>query len=163
LHACASTSDAVSAAAHINFFDLSDQAHPQLVKRYDPSVAPHELFLWVDPAHRGTRAMLFWTSPNSAAKQLVVTDISGWRSGSFPEIATFAKPTFSFPSDQSSSDYDLRLHSLSLSNDGRTGYLAYLGGGVMLIDTSDIATGVASPKVRLITPTTGRVYWDNQG
>lgn len=161
LHACASGADlAGSLTSRINFFDLSDQANPVLVSSYTPSVVPHELFLWLDPARPASRALLYWTSPNSSAKQLVVTDLSAWRSGAFPEIATMSTPAFD---SATTAAFDTRLHSLSVSPDGNRGYLAYLGGGVFDIDTSDLASGRASPVIRLLTPVAGRAFWDNQG
>jgi hypothetical protein len=44
------------------------------------------------------------------------------------------------------------LHSLSISDDGRVAYLALLGNGFMELDTSDLATGVAAPVIRELTP-----------
>ena len=46
-------------------------------------------------------------------------------------------------------DRDNRLHSLTLSADGRRAYLAYLGGGFLVADTSDFAEGRPAPEVRL--------------
>ncbi|HET7482449.1 MAG TPA: hypothetical protein VFK89_06250, partial [Actinomycetota bacterium] len=56
-----------------------------------------------------------------------------------------------------------RLHSLSVSPDGKTGYIAYLGGGSFLIDTSDFANAKPKPEVRLITPLQDRVHWGDPG
>jgi hypothetical protein len=58
---------------------------------------------------------------------------------------------------------DNRLHSLGISNDGTRGYLAYLGGGFMVVDTSDLANDHPNPQVRLITPTERRVFWTDPG
>ena len=87
IHACASASDTgEQPLRQFDFFDLSkDPSKPTLVSTYGTpttrlSTTPHEMFLWVDPVHAG-RALVYWTSPNNAAKQLIVTDISGWRSG----------------------------------------------------------------------------------
>ena len=160
LHACVSGADLVGTLSpRIAFFDLTDQAHPAMISTYTPSVTPHELYLWVDPAHPTTRALLYWTSPNATAKQLVVTDISGWRAGHFPEVATMGTPVFG----AAGTGFDTRLHSLSITPDGRRGFLAYLGGGVFDIDTSDLASGRPTPVIRLVTPVGGRAFWDNQG
>ncbi|MEA2645982.1 MAG: hypothetical protein QOE92_1065 [Chloroflexota bacterium] len=164
LHACTSGSDTgLQPLQHMAFFDLSqDPANPRLVTNYQPSVTPHEMYLWVDPLRPG-RALMYWTSPNSTGQALTVTDISRWREGVFPEVATFtADPDFR-AAGVSGSAYDLRLHSLSLSPDGRRGYLAHLGGGFMVIDTSDLANAVANPQVHLVTPVANRNFWDNQG
>jgi hypothetical protein len=163
IHSCVSGSDTgEQPLQEINFFDLSGghAGAPVLTSTYKPSTTPHEMFLWVDPVH-ANRALLYWTSPNNSGKQLVVTDLSGWRTGTFKELATFtAVPDFS--ADQLS-NFDVRLHSLSISVDGTRGYLAYLGGGVMIIDTSDLANAVAKPAIRLVTPVSGRAYWDYEG
>ena len=163
IHACASGSDAVSAPFQRTlFFDLSNGhgGSPVLTSTYLPSTTPHEMFLWVDP-NNPARALMFFTSPNNSSKQLVVTDISGWKTGTFTEIATFAKPAGYAATD--TTNFDVRLHSLSISPDGTRGYLAYLGGGVLVIDTSQVAAGVVNPVISLITPVSGRAFWDNQG
>jgi len=163
IHACASGSDSgEQPLQEMEFFDLSGAhaAAPVLASTYKPSTTPHEMFLWVDPVH-ADRALLYWTSPNNSGKQLVATDISGWRSGTFTEVATFtAVPEYS--ADQLS-QFDVRLHSLSISPDGTRGYLAYLGGGVLVIDTSDLANAVTKPGIRLVTPIAGRAFWDFEG
>jgi hypothetical protein len=58
---------------------------------------------------------------------------------------------------------DNRLHSLGISNDGTRGYLAYLGGGFLVVDTSDFAGEVEGAEVRLITPVERRVFWTDPG
>lgn len=148
---------------HMAFFDLTNPAKPRLVSTYHPSVTPHEMFLWVDPHAPASRALMYWTSPNSSSsgKSLVVTDISGWRSGQFKQIATW-DVAGTFTAAQKSG-FDVRLHSISLNPDGTRMYLAHLGGGFMVADTSDFANNVANPKVKLITPVANRVFWNNQG
>jgi hypothetical protein len=163
IHACVSAEDTgEQPLQRIDFFDLSGThaAAPVRVSTYRPSTTPHEMFLWVDPVH-ANRALLYWTSPNNSAKQLIVTDLSAWRSGRFPEVATFtAVPDYSA---KELSQFDVRLHSLSVSPDGSRGYLAYLGGGVLIIDTSDLAAALPRPQIRLVTPVSGRAFWDTEG
>lgn len=164
LHACTSGSDTgLQPLQHMAFFDLSkDPANPTLVANYTPSTTPHEMFLWIDPIRPG-RALMYWTSPNNSSQQLTVTDISRWHEGLFPEVATFTDlPDFQ-AAGVNGSQYDLRLHSLSISPDGTRGYLAHLGGGFLVIDTSDLANAVANPQVHLVTPVINRSFWDNQG
>jgi hypothetical protein len=163
IHACVSGSDTgEQPLQRILFYDLGSghAAAPVLTSIYTPSVTPHEMFLWVDP-HNPNRALMYWTSPNNSTKQLVVTDISAWKTASFPEVATLSTPSGFTAADQSA--FDVRLHSLSISPDGARGYLAYLGGGVLVIDTSDLAAGVAKPTIKLITPISGRALWDYEG
>ena len=163
IHACVSGSDTgEQPLQNITFFDLSGgkAAAPTITTTYTPSTTPHEMFLWADPKNPA-RALLYWTSPNNSTKSLVVTDISAWKTGVFPEVAAFtAIPNFS---SADTTNYDVRLHSLSVSPDGTRGYLAHLGGGVMVIDTSQLAAGTANPKISLVTPVSGRAFWDNQG
>ena len=147
------------------FFDISDDkaAAPELVATYTPSRTPHEFFLWVDPAQPSERALLYWTAPStsSSAPNLVITDISGVREGEFPEIpwvATFAGRAL--PSGESE---DRRLHSIGVSNDGTRTYLAFLGAGFLVLDTSDVANGVPVPQIELITAPEDRVSWANPG
>jgi hypothetical protein len=163
IHDCTSGSDTgEQPLQRINFFDLSgaNAAAPLLTSTYKPITTPHEMFLWADP-NNAARALLLWTSPNNGSVQLVATDISGWKTAVFKEISIFTAVTGYTPAQQSA--FDVRLHSLSLSPDGTRGYLAYLGGGVLVIDTSQLAAGVASPKINLITPISGRAFWDYEG
>ena len=164
LHACVAGTDAgLQPLQRMAFFDLSgNPANPRLVATYKPSTTPHEMYLWIDPIHSG-RALMYWTSPNNNVHALVVTDLSHWKQGVFPEVATFtADPDF-VAAHVDGTAYDLRLHSLSISPDGSRGYLAYLGGGFMVIDTSDLANAVTTPHIRLVTPVVNRDFWDNQG
>ena len=165
LHACASQSDitGLQPLQQVSFFDLSkNPANPTLLATYKPSTTPHEMFLWLDPVN-SARAFMYWTSPNNSTDSLVVTDISQWRTGVFPEVARFTEiPAFQAANIDGTA-YDLRLHSLSVTPDGRRAYLAHLGGGFLMLDTSDIARGAATPTLRAITPAANRAYWDNQG
>ncbi|MFN2581588.1 MAG: LVIVD repeat-containing protein [Candidatus Dormibacteria bacterium] len=157
IHSCVSGSDTgEQPLTRINFFDLStNPANPVLTSTYTPPVTPHEMFLWADPQNVN-RALLYWTSPNSTLMQLVVTDLSQWKTGAFTNLAAFAKPSFQ---GVNTSGLDIRLHSLSVSADGTRAYLAYLGGGVIILDTSQFASGAAQPKFTQITPVTGRGQW----
>ncbi|MEA2681926.1 MAG: hypothetical protein QOK05_254 [Chloroflexota bacterium] len=164
LHACASQSDitGLQPLQQVSFFDLSNPASPVLLSTLKPTATPHEMFLWIDPAN-GNRAFMYSTSPNSSTKSLIVTDIAGWRTGAFKEIASFDLGSSFTAAGTDGSAYDLRMHSLSITPDGRRGYLAHLGGGFLVIDTSDVASGVPSPVIREVTPIANRASWDNQG
>jgi hypothetical protein len=175
LHACLGKGDVGGPEneQEMAFFDLTNPASPKLVHIYKPSVMPHEMFLWVDPANPGGRALMYWTSPNSFPDaSLVVTDISDWRNGHFKELTRFditgqysaadTQPC-PLPDDHTTPCFDVRLHSISLSPDGTVMYMAHLGGGFLMADTSQLAAGSTSPKIKLITPVANRVKWDNQG
>ncbi len=157
LHACASPADANgSAISNFTFYDLSDELHPAKVATYKPSRTPHEMFLWVDPAHDG-RALLYFTGPSSSVTNpnLLVADISKARQNVFTETVKWSA------NDQYTADernnLDVRLHSIGVSIDGTRMYLAYLGGGFEVADTSDLAAGKADPKIRLITSVGNRI------
>jgi hypothetical protein len=164
LHDCASSADVIgSLNPNFKFYDLSGAhaAHPKLIATYTPSRTPHEMYLWLDHKNRN-RALLYFTTPTSSdiRPNLIVTDISQARQGKFPEIVTWnANPEFS---DDAKNNRDVRLHSIGVSNDGKRTYLAYLGGGFEVLDTSDLAAGVAKPELTLITPPANSPFWTNQ-
>jgi hypothetical protein len=142
---------------HFSFYDISGKnaAAPKLVSTYTPSMNPHEFYLWLDPKRPG-RALMFISTPGGGKGQMMVTDITHARDKKFTELATWQAI---IPDPQT----DNRLHSLSVSPDGKTGYVAYLGGGSFLIDTSDFANAKPKPEVRLITPLQNRVHWGDPG
>lgn len=148
IHAC---SPVGGQPDEFSFYDISGDkgAAPEFVASYDPSVNPHEFFLWEDPFVPG-RALFFISATSS--DRLLVTDISGAREGEFEELVSWPVPV---PSGS--------LHSMGISNDGMTAYLADLTGGFLVADTSDVANGVADPQIELITPNANRVSWPGPG
>lgn len=163
IHAC---TGAGTARAHIaptiRFFDLSDPEKPALVSTYQPPFTPHEMFLWTDPKRTG-RALLYYSTPtsNTTRANLIITDISKARAGAFSDLAQW-KGNDQFP-EADRTTYDVRLHSIGVSANGTRTYLAYLGGGFLVLDTSDFAKAKAKPAVRLATPVDKRVSWGNPG
>ncbi len=162
IHACAG-GEAVE--PRVTFFDISGEnaAKPELVSTYHPSREPHEFFLWVDPSRPRQRALLFQSTPTSSTTRpsMIVTDISGARQGKFTEYpwtATFEPGTF-----DNGEEEDRRLHSIGVSTDGRRTYLAFLGSGFLVLDTSEVAAGERNPSMRLVTPPENRVRWSNPG
>ena len=166
IHRCAAPSQTGASVlpSNIRFYDISGEnaANPQLVSTYLPSRSapqqPHEFFLWNDPDEPG-RVLLFMSTPSSDTSTrpgLVVTDISGARQGEFREIGTWKGVI-------GNSERDNRLHSLTVSNDGSRAYLAYLGGGFLVLDVSDFAEGRPDPEGRLVTPVENRVFWTDPG
>lgn len=162
IHACAGGETLPS---RITFFDISgaNAAEPKLVSTYRPSQTPHEFFLWVDPADPAGRALLFQSTPTSSMSRpsMIVTDLSRAREGVFPEtpwVATFEGGTF-----DSGELEDRRLHSMGVSTDGRRTYLAFLGSGFLVLDTTDLALGRPRPRIELVTPPENRARWSNPG
>lgn len=127
----------------LDFYRWADDCrHPALVGRYDfGRRRPHEFYLWQDST-RPERILLFVTTPTARGRNLEVIDASdpahpaslaGWDVP--PELAAGAN-----------------LHSIALSEDGRTAYLSLWTGGLLLADASDFASGAARPQLRLLTP-----------
>lgn len=169
IHRCANPATLSSVTrSNIKFYDIAGEnaANPKLVSTYFPSRSaaqqPHEFFIWSDPQRPG-RVLAYMSTPTTTQNgsstvrpNLIVADLSRARENEFSEVATFApvvNPT----------DLDERLHSLSVSNDGRQAYLAYLGGGFLVADTSDFADAKEKPEVRLTTPVENRVFWNDPG
>jgi len=165
IHRCANAANAGVgiSTSNIRFYDITgdNAAAPKLVSTYLPSrnqpQSPHEFFVWTDP-NEPSRVLLYETTPSSESsgdEQMIVVDISQAREGKFPEIHKWT-PKIGGPGD-------VRLHSLTVSYDGRRGYLAYLGAGFLVADLSDFAEGRDKPEVRLATPPKNGVRWGNPG
>jgi hypothetical protein len=165
LHSCTSGADLVGTLnPTIKFYDLAaNPEDPPLVATYEPSRTPHEMFLWIDPLRPG-RALLYMSTPTSSTltdrPNLIVTDLSHARDGVFPEVAKFQGNDQFTPEEREGRD--VRLHSIGVSADGTRTYLAYLGGGFLVVDSSDLANAAPSPELRLITPPGNSPRWDNQ-
>ncbi|MDQ3741961.1 MAG: hypothetical protein M3389_13565, partial [Actinomycetota bacterium] len=166
IHGCANASQAGRSVATSNyrFYDITGEnaAEPELVSTYFPSrnqaQSPHEFFIWTDPL-RPSRVLMYQTTPSTDAsgrENLIVTDISKARQGEFAEIEKWTTVI-------GNPERDNRLHSLTVSYDGRRAYFAYLGGGFLVADTSDFAENRPSPEVRLVTPVDKRVFWTDPG
>ena len=166
IHGCANaaTVGQTTARSNYRFYDITGEnaAAPKLVSTYFPSrnqaQSPHEFFIWTDP-QRPSRVLMYQTTPSSdtsGRENLIVTDISKVREGEFPELEKWTTRI-------GNPDRDNRLHSLTLSHDGRRAYFAYLGGGFLVADTSDFAENEPAPEVRLITPVENRVFWTDPG
>ena len=155
LHLCSPTT-VVQGEDTFRFYDISGDkaAAPELVAEYVPSRNPHEFFLWDDPKEPG-RALLFISTPGGGQTQLLVTDITNAREGEFTELAEWST-VIPDPGDN-------RLHSLGVSTDGTRGYLAYLQGGFLVIDTTDVVKGVAEPQIELLTSMAERPRWEGPG
>jgi hypothetical protein len=164
IHRCLNAANAglTVADANVRFYDIAgaNAANPKLVATYVPPVStdpqtPHEFFVWSDPQRPG-RVLMYATTPGNAS-ELYVTDISHAREGKFTELTEWRAEIENAPGD------DVRLHSLTVSNDGKRAYLAYLGGGFLVADTSDLAADKPKPEIRQTTPGAKRVHWGNPG
>ncbi|MGH8894201.1 MAG: LVIVD repeat-containing protein, partial [Actinomycetes bacterium] len=165
IHACPPSADTF----RIRFFDLkADPVNPPVVATYTPTRKPHEMYLWVDPQNPD-RALLWISTPTSSADpdraNLLITDISRAREGVFTEVAkgnwNQLYPGSSVPANY---DNDLALHSMAPTADGKRTYLAYLRGHFLVLDTSEVADGVAPGETvnlndKLLTPVENRPRW----
>jgi hypothetical protein len=167
IHRCANVANtgASISRSNIRFYDITGEnaAKPKLVSTYLPSrngpQTPHEFFVWTDP-EKPSRVLLYESTPSSEAskrEQLIVVDISRARENTFEEIYKWTPVIGGDPGA------DVRLHSFTVSYDGRRMDLAYLGGGYLAADTTDLATGKAKPEIRLITPPENRVDFGDPG
>ncbi len=163
LHRCASPSEVNgSLESAIRFYDLANPLMPKLISTYVTPRTPHEMHLWLDPT-RADRALLYYSTPTTSLTlpNMIVTDISKARQGVFTELGRF-NANAAFPAADRSAD-DVRLHSMATTADGMRTHVAYLGGGYLLLDTSDFARGLANPEFRLLTPVVKRVHWGSPG
>lgn len=146
IHVCS----VVKANDQFDFYDVSDPRRPVHVSTFDPTMNPHEFFLWVDPTDRD-RALL-WVSGTSS-NNFYAVDVSGWRDGEFAELAL---------SDVESPGGS--LHSMTPTFDGRETHLANLTGGMAVLDTRELARGrVEAPRVRAVTPAERAPTWPGEG
>lgn len=154
--------DASTGNASIKFYDVSgpNGAAPQLVSTYTPSLTPHEMYLWFAPDGRVLLYLSTWKA-GIGPPDLIVTDITNARAGTFSEIATFhANQLFSV---DDRNNHVIRLHSMGLNEDGTRTYVAYQGGGVLVLDTSDVAANLLNPEIHLLTSIGTQPVWGDPG
>ncbi len=157
------------------FFDLSDPVHPQLIGRHvtkssaGVAIKPHEFYLWIDPTNKD-RALLYESTPSTSVNptrpNLVIEDISAVPSGGDVKLVAEGNWNQLFPgaSDPAAYDFDLSLHSMTPTADGKTTYLAYLRGGMLVLDTSGVVNNTSPGAVislndKLLTPIANRPTW----
>jgi hypothetical protein len=159
----------------IKFFDLSDPLHPEFISSYVPTsqagvkVKPHEMYLWIDP-REDDRALLWLSTPtvsvDPARPNLMIVDISDVPDGGpVREVAEGNWNQF-FPGaeDPANYDFDLSVHSMAPTVDGKRTYLAYLRGSFLVLDTSDVVEDEGGGEVEslnddLLTPVANRPIW----
>jgi hypothetical protein len=174
IHDCPPGTDATF-PFDIKFFDISDPVHPQFVSSFVPTsaagqaVKPHEMYLWVDP--RDPERALLWlstpsTSVNPARPNLMIVDISAVPDGG--AVSEIAEGNWNqlFPgaSNPANYDFDLSLHSMAPLANGMRTHLAYLRGGMGVLDTSSVAANASPDEVislndKLLTPVSNFVRW----
>jgi hypothetical protein len=146
------------------FFDVTGRnaAHPRLISTYVPAHVPHEFSLWLDPRRPG-RALLYYshssTTTDPSEGNVNVVDISGARRGVFRELASWNGNGDWSEADRTSRD--IFVHTMDLSADGSRTYLAHWGGGMVVLDTSDLAENLPNPEIRRLTPPENAPIWPN--
>jgi hypothetical protein len=157
------------------FFDLSDPVNPLLIGSHvtkssaGVAIKPHEFYLWIDPQNED-RALLYESTPSvsvdPARPNFVVEDISDVPNGGEVKLVAEANWNQFFPDSSNPANYgfDLSLHSMTPTPDGKTTYLAYLRGGMLVLDTSEVANNASPGTVislndKLLTPIANRAVW----
>jgi hypothetical protein len=134
---------------NMRFYDISGQhaANPRLIAELGRDT--HEFFLWVDPFDP-EYALLYAAG---AGARMQVYDMSPLLRGTAP--TAIADLAHGYPGGG--------LHSMSVSNDGGTAYLALLTGGFAVADTTDFRDRVPNPQMRRVTASSSRPTWAGPG
>ncbi|MGE0867527.1 MAG: LVIVD repeat-containing protein [Kofleriaceae bacterium] len=127
------------------FFDLTDPVHPARIGSFDISHL-HEFFVWQDPAN--PQRILLYVTSNETSTGLAVLDATD--PTDVQQLGTWKLGR------------GVQLHSLSVSDDGTTAYMAHAEAGVMVADVSDFATGANDPELRLVTGSLDGAKWTGE-
>ena len=131
---------------------------------------PHEFYTWLDPKRPG-RVIGYVTTPFGPG-EMAVFDFSSCSAVAGQAAPTTCTPTLltvwdgAFPQPNtaavSNSGLGNYLHSLSISPDGRTGYMAFWNGGFFTVDTSQVADDQPNPVIIGEASTSPRDDWSNK-
>lgn len=132
LHGCGA---AAAEVENLRFFDISNPRAPVVVATYPVKGtfavprSPHEMFLWRDPKD-STRSLIYLTTPGVPSLEVIdvatATNVVRWdpfAQGNVPKGGT-----------------DNILHSIAVSDDGKTAYLSHQTAGLYVLDTSALPT-----------------------
>lgn len=151
-------------------FDPTTCATAPLADYNVAPLRPHEFYTWLDPKVPG-RVIAYVTTPFGPG-ELEAVDFSSCSTlpgrpapacapklltiwdGAYPQVNTAAI---------AGSAVGNYLHSLSISPDGKTGYMAFWDGGFFTVDTSQVAAGDPNPVIVGEASTAPRDAWANQG
>src|SRR5262249_22247917 len=127
----------------LDLYDITNCTAPTFRARVDFGAAmPHEFFLWRDPSRQRRGRLLAYVTMWGHAPNLRVVDVSD---STHPvEVASWdAAPVTGIAS---------RIHSLTVSPNGRRAYLADWDDGLMVLDTTALARGHGDLTPVLLTP-----------
>jgi hypothetical protein len=127
----------------LDLYRIADCTRPELRARVDFGESmPHEFFLWRDPSSQREGRVLVYVAMWGHAPNLRVIDVSD--PARPVEVASWdAAPVVGIAS---------RIHSLSVSPNGRRAYLADWDNGLMVLDTTALARGRGDLMPILLTP-----------
>jgi hypothetical protein len=141
----------------IKFFDLSDPVHPRFLQSHVTrsmaglAIKPHEFYLWIDPKN-ANRALLWESTPTASADparpNLLIEDISDVPNGGPVRLVAQGNWNNQFEnggSPPSAFDFDLALHSMAPTADGKLTHIAHLRGNYLALDTSNVANNQIPP------------------
>ncbi|HEX6489031.1 MAG TPA: HIG1 domain-containing protein [Candidatus Dormibacteraeota bacterium] len=151
-------------AFRINSADCSTK----FLGQYDMGpLKPHEFYTWIDPKRPG-RVIAYVTTPFGPG-EMSVFDFSSCSAvagqtapaSCAPTLLTIWDGGYPQPSTAAVSNSGIGnyLHSLSISPDGRTGYMAFWNGGFFTVDTSQVADDQPNPLIIGEASTSPRDDW----
>jgi len=141
----------------LEVYDIRSCTKPALLSTVDFGArSPHEFFLWKDPVHPG-RALAYVTF-TVFAPELMVYDLSDPKAPSLASVFDLGADIADVRRGvtQVTSANGGYLHSISVSDDGRTAYLGSWDFGLVVADTSSLAA--ASPGV--VVPASAPAQYD---
>jgi hypothetical protein len=146
LHGCG---PGAAETENLKFYDITDRLHPRLVSTVQitggtvlAKPSPHEFFLWRDPQDPA-RVVVYLAAPGPSA--FWVFDVAA---GAATELFRWDPIKMG---GLTAGGTDNILHSVSISDDGRTGYLSHQTSGLVLVDLSAIVDR-GTPAVAMVTP-----------
>lgn len=138
LHGCAAAAGEVE---NLRFFDITNPREPVATATYPVTGgtifgrSPHEMFLWRDPAD-ASHQLIYLTAPGTPSLEII-------------DVATATKLLAWDPYSQGGvpkGGNDNILHSISVSDDGKTAYLSHQIAGLFAVDLT------AFPTLTALTP-----------
>jgi hypothetical protein len=153
LHGC---SEAAGERESLKLYDITDRRAPVRVGAISFGTAlrpqsPHEMFVWRDPDDPA-RVLVFLTLA-PAPGVLAVVDVSD---PTMPRQVMQWSPIANGGLVAEESSF---LHSVSVSDDGRTGYFSHQQGGLFVADLSQVIDGAAAPVITIASAPGAQLDW----